>query len=253
MLIINADDLGRDARTTDAILACYKRQRLTSASAMVFMADSQRAATLAQASGMDVGLHINLSEQFTDPSVPARLSELHRRICRFLKASKYALLAYHPLLRDAFRHVFKAQHAEFVRLYGREPSHFDGHQHMHLATNMLLQRLMPAGTRVRRSFSFRTGEKSLVNRAYRSTVDRCLARRHPLTDYFFSLTHHSAPDSLSRIFELARCASVELMTHPAKSDDYACLMDDAFPAVLGNVETGAFKNGKVVIHGTMFR
>ena len=230
MLIINADDLGRDAATTDAILSCYAKRRITSTSAMVFMADSERAAGLALTSGIEVGLHINLSEQFSGSSLPTRLGEHHRRICRFLKASKYALLVYHPGLRDAFRYVFEAQHAEFVRLYNREPSHFDGHQHMHLATNMLLQHLMPAGARVRRSFSFRAGEKSLINRAYRSAVDRCLARRHRITDYFFSLAQHFAPDSLKRIVEMAKCASVELMTHPARADEYAYLMDKGIPA-----------------------
>ena len=90
---------------------------------------------------------------------------------------------------------------------------------------MLLQHLMPAGARVRRSFSFRAGEKSLINRAYRSTVDRCLARRHRITDYFFCLTQHFAPDALKRIVEMARCASVELMTHPGRPAEYAYLMD----------------------------
>lgn len=243
MLIINADDLGRDAVTTDAILACYGRQRISSTSAMVFMVDSTRAADLALASGIEVGLHINLSEQFSGPSVPTRLVEAHRRICRFLKASKYGLIVYHPWLRKAFRHVFEAQYAEFVRLYGREPAHFDGHQHMHLATNMLLQRVIPAGTRVRRSFSFGAGEKSVVNRLYRSAVDCCLARRHQLTDYFFSLAQHMTPDSFQRIVALAEGASVELMTHPAKPDEYAYLMDEVFAVSLRNVERGLLKSG----------
>ena len=162
MLIVNADDLGRLKTATDAALSCYAKKRITSTSVMVFMEDSERAAELALSSGIDVGLHVNLSERFSAGAVPVRLRDYHDQICRFLTASKYALLLYHPWLAGKFRYVFEAQYAEFLRLYGRAPSHFDGHQHMHLASNMLIQRILPAGTKVRRSFSFRPGEKSFV-------------------------------------------------------------------------------------------
>src|SRR4051812_42150594 len=145
MLIVNADDLGRARAATDNILATFSRGRISSTSAMVFMEDSARAAELALASGIDVGLHINFSEEFTAEGVPAKLRAQHDRIRRFLKSSKYALLFYHPFLRRQFRGVYEAQHAEFVRLYRREPSHLDGHQHMHLASNVLIQRVLPGG------------------------------------------------------------------------------------------------------------
>ena len=46
----------------------------------------------------------------------------------------------------------------------------------------------PAGMRLRRNFSFWPGEKGFLNRAYRGLVDRWLARRYRLADYFFDLT-----------------------------------------------------------------
>src|SRR5262245_48643633 len=121
MLIINADDLGRRKTTTDAALSCYAQRRITSTSAMVFMEDSERAAELALGSGIDVGLHVNLSERFSAGSVSVRLREYHAQICRFLTANKYTLLLYHPGLAGQFRYVFEAQYAEFLRLYGRAP------------------------------------------------------------------------------------------------------------------------------------
>jgi predicted glycoside hydrolase/deacetylase ChbG (UPF0249 family) len=66
MLIINGDDFGRSAAETDAALRCYRAGRITSVSAMVFMVDSERAAQVANADGLDVGLHLNFSELFTD-------------------------------------------------------------------------------------------------------------------------------------------------------------------------------------------
>ena len=52
---INADDWGRDDRTTDRILECFQRRVLSSASGMVFMEDSERAANIAQDQGLDIG------------------------------------------------------------------------------------------------------------------------------------------------------------------------------------------------------
>lgn len=240
MLIVNADDLGRTKAATDAALSCYAENRITSTTAMVFMEDSERAAELALSSGIDVGLHINLSERFSAGSVPARLRDSHNQVCRFLNASKYALILYHPMLAGKFRYVFEAQHAEFLRLYGRPPSHFDGHQHMHLASNMLIQRILPAGSKVRRSFSFRPGEKGLVNRWYRSAVDRCLAHRHRLANHFFSLSHHLTLDRLERVITLAKEANVELMAHPQRVAEYDFLMGDGYGEAVSQVRLAGY-------------
>ena len=241
MLIVNADDYGRSQGETDLILACYSNRRITSASAMVFMSDSSRAAALGRKAPIDLGLHVNLSQRFTDQVKP-RLREHHDQVVRFLTANKYALLMYNPWLRDAFRYVFEAQLDEFVRLYGRLPSHLDGHQHRHLCTNMVLDRVMPANAKVRRSFSFWPGEKSWCNRAYRSTIDRVLRRRYRVTDFFFSLGQCLAANRLERVFALSKVADVELMTHPCNLQEYSYLMSDTYLAALQPLEAGTYKS-----------
>jgi predicted glycoside hydrolase/deacetylase ChbG (UPF0249 family) len=55
MIIVNADDWGRSPLETDAALACYRDERITSVSAMVFMEDSVRASELAKEAGIDPG------------------------------------------------------------------------------------------------------------------------------------------------------------------------------------------------------
>lgn len=60
-LIVNADDWGRDRETTDRTLFCLREGAVSSASAMVFMEDSERAAALAKEHGVDAGLHLNLT------------------------------------------------------------------------------------------------------------------------------------------------------------------------------------------------
>jgi predicted glycoside hydrolase/deacetylase ChbG (UPF0249 family) len=237
MLIINADDWGGTRRVTDAALACFREGRITAASAMVFMGDSERAADLAKAYSVDAGLHVNLSERFTAGNASTRLLERQDRIARFLTQGRYALLFYNPALRQEFRYVYEAQVDEFYRLYGVPPSHFDGHRHMHLCSNMLVDALIPAGQRVRRSFSFWPGEKSIINRAYRSLVDRQLARRYRLTDFFFSLLQCLRTERLGRVLDLARIRKVELMTHPGVIEENAFLMSDEWKNALKNLRT----------------
>jgi hypothetical protein len=89
---------------------------------------------------------------------------------------------------------------------------------------------------VRRSFSFAPGEKSFVNRIYRAGIDRCLARRHTLTDHFFSLAHHLTGARLRRIVDLARTANVELMVHPAIPDEYSFLSSEIYVEIVRSVE-----------------
>lgn len=226
MLLVNADDYGRSQEETNAVVACHEAGRLTSTSAMVFMKDSIRAAAVAAQAGLPVGLHLNLSERFTGSDTPRHVAAAHRRVVRFLTLSKFALVLYNPFLREEFRTAVQAQLEEFVRLYGREPAHIDGHQHQHLASNVLVDGLIPPGHLVRRSFSFANGEKGFVNRGYRRCVDRLLQRRHRTTDYFFSLEHRDQSAHLARVFKLAETATVELMTHPARRADFDYLMSD---------------------------
>jgi predicted glycoside hydrolase/deacetylase ChbG (UPF0249 family) len=110
---------------------------------MVFMEASIRGVELAKDAGIDVGMHLNLSQRFTGETRTGLLQEYHDRIVRFLTFNKYSLLVYNPALRKQFRYVYDVHVDEFIRLYGRPPSHIDGHQHMHLCTHMLLDRINP--------------------------------------------------------------------------------------------------------------
>jgi chitin disaccharide deacetylase len=241
MLIVNADDWGRSVSETDAALRCFRERRITSVSAMVFMQDSKRAAKLAKQYELDdVGLHLNFSEEFTDKSCSETLKEHHGRIIRFLRRNKYAQVLYNPLLRKAFAYSYHAQVEEFVRLFQKSPSHIDGHHHMHLCANLLFSNIIPAGTKLRRNFSFWPGEKSWLNRAYRALVDRFLARRYELTDYFFDLTQCMEQGKLDRAAALAGSSNVELMIHPILNKEEKYLMSDEFRAILQRLEIGGY-------------
>lgn len=235
MLIINADDWGRTAAETDAALACFSRGRITSATAMVFMADSERAAEIALRHGIPVGLHLNLTEPPTAAGLDGQFLNEHRRLVKSLTKSRYSAVALNPFLRRSFCSVFQSQLDEFVRLYKKPPTHFDGHQHFHLCSNMLLAAPIPRGQRIRRTFSFTVGEKGLVNWLYRRAVDRWVVRRYRTTDYFFALSQRLTDAKLAAVAHLARQANVELMTHPIVPEERNLLLSRDFDEKLSGI------------------
>lgn len=240
MVIINADDWGRSPEETGAALACCKRGSVTSVSAMVFMSDSVRAARVAAEHGIDVGLHLNFSESFSASGTNPELLRVQGRLAGYLRRNRITQLIYHPFLGRDFATSFGAQLQEFHRLYGAPPSHIDGHHHMHLCANMLVSGLIPTGTKVRRSFSFWPGEKSLPNRLYRAAVDRWLMRRYRVPDYFFCLLQSLKRGTLPRAISLGSSAHVELMTHPLVKDEQDFLLSDAFQAQFGSTRLGTY-------------
>jgi len=240
MLIINADDWGRSFAETDAALECYKAGRISSVSAMVFMADSERAAELAKENKLDVGLHLNFTDRFTANQCADMLANHHDKIVRFLRGNKYSQLLYNPFLRTEFVYSYQAQAEEFARLYGKPPSHIDGHHHMHLCANLLLSNVIPAGMKTRRNFSFCPGEKSLLNRTYRSLIDRWLTCRYRVADYFFDLSQCMQQKKLGLVAALAKSSNVELMTHPIVHSEAEYLMSDEFCELLQRLDIGGY-------------
>jgi|ERR1051325_2773930 predicted glycoside hydrolase/deacetylase ChbG (UPF0249 family) len=244
MLIINADDLGRDDEATDSAMECFHSGRITSASFMVFMADSRRAAELAKKAGIETGLHLNFTEKFTAPDCPPQVLKYQERIRRFLKPRKRTHILYYPFLRRDFRLVIEAQFQEFRRLLGQAPSHFDGHQHMHLSTNILAEKLIPPGQKVRRNFSCLSGDNpgGLFKRTYLKAVDAFLSRNYLLTDYFFSLSDRRKLEiehkRIERVLRLAGNSNVELMVHPQKQAERRFLLGQEFNRLLEGVTIG---------------
>lgn len=234
-LIVNADDWGHDRETTDRTMQCILRGSVSSVSAMVFMEDSARAAGIARDRSIDAGLHLNFTDPFTAPVAPAGLADHHSRLSCYLRKHRYAQTLFHPGLAQSFRYSIAAQVEEFARLYGAPPARIDGHHHMHLCSNVVLGRLLPAGAIVRRSFSFGPGEKSFVNRWYRRGIDCALERRHRVVDYFFSLAPLEPAARLQKIFDLSRDFSVEVETHPVRPEEFQFLVEGEIFRCAGEV------------------
>ena len=246
MLIINADDYGGWESATNAALEGFKHRRISSVTAMVYMADSERAAALAKEAGMSVGLHLNLDTPFTSNDCPEELRSLQGPVRRWLRFNKYAQVIYNPFIQSNIEKLYETQISEFKRLYGRGPSHIDGHHHLHLCANMLGGKVIPFREKIRQCFSFWPGEKNFINRLYRKRVAKQIASRYITTEYFFALSQCFKPERLARIEELAIISNVEIMTHPEHAQEYNWLMSDYAKITFSKLKLGSFDQLKPI-------
>jgi chitin disaccharide deacetylase len=128
-LIVNADDLGADAATTQGIASAYEHGIVSSTSLMVTMPTAGPAVTVARTAAMPVGLHIDLTQgraiagphldRLVDEAVKLRAQDL----IRIGRAN--------TPLTDQIRAEVRAQLARAADL-GLTPTHVDSHQHIHM-------------------------------------------------------------------------------------------------------------------------
>lgn len=245
LLIVNADDWGLDVATTDAIAACFADGRVTSATAMVFMADSERAAALAQRIALPVGLHLNLSEPFTGAEVPAsvrvrqaalaaRFGERGRRWRRWIPD---------PRIGAAVERCVRDQLEGFRDLYGREPTHVDGHKHVHVSPTVARTPAL-RGLMLRRAVSDPAGDRSPMARARRFRHRLVLAGT-PGTEHFLSIWSMREPllrGEQPAALALAEHDAVEVMAHPGLADEHALLMTDAWARAVRDLRRGSYED-----------
>jgi chitin disaccharide deacetylase len=240
MLIITADDYGKTRHATDSIFECFSHKRITSASAMVFMEDSKRAASLPLKTKPEVGLHLNFTMPFSSSNIPLKLREHLNRVVSYLAKHKFTQVVYNPFLADSFAFLFLAQQGEFVRLYGRMPEFYNGHHHMHLCANLLAAGLIPRGAKVRGTFTFERGEKNLFNLLYRRMLEIHVSKKFVSTDSFFSIAPVQNQDRVRQIINRAGREAVELEVHPENLEEMEFLLSPEFGALLDSVQIGRF-------------
>lgn len=238
LLIVNADDYGAAPATTDAILACFERGAVSSATTMVWMQDSERAAEIAVERGLPIGLHVNLTMEFDGPAVPAEQAERQRRLVGKM-GSRLGLTrwAYRPLLGRAIRDEVASQLVRFEELYGHPPTHVDGHNHVHLAPNVLTA--LEPGTKVRagHDFSGRLGDSPKVLRR------SWMRSRFTTTDSFVSIRSiHPAlgGSGMEDLLESSRERTVEVMVHPHWEDEFELLTSEEWKRTLAGHQLGSY-------------
>src|SRR5262249_35688164 len=115
-LIVNADDFGQSAGVNRGIVYAHRCGIVTSASLMVCQRASGGAAELSRACpALSLGLHLDLGEW---------------RLCDGGWAAIYEVVSLDS--RQAVQDEVSRQLAAFRHMVGRDPTHIDSHQHVHL-------------------------------------------------------------------------------------------------------------------------
>lgn len=240
LLIVNADDFGGNRLATDRILECFSAKAITSTSAMMYMSDSRRAAALSQASDLPVGLHLNLTQAFEDPRTPGDVRARQARAVGYFASGRRRRFTYNPFVSTLVKACVADQLACFRQLFGREPTHIDGHNHVHLSPTALLA--LPRGARVRGGEDPPSGgltPKAVLARARHAVI----AQRHVTTDHFYAIDRLGDSPSVADVQALLAPASrstAEVMTHPNRERDYTLLMSDAWRSALRGLTCGSF-------------
>ncbi|XP_057602089.1 carbohydrate deacetylase [Hippopotamus amphibius kiboko] len=132
-LVVTADDFGYCPRRDEGIVEAFLEGAVTSVSLLVNGAAAESAAELARRHRIPTGLHANLSEG--RPVGPARrgASSLLGPEGFFLgKMGFREAVAAGDVVLPQVREEMEAQLSRFRELLGREPTHVDGHQHVHV-------------------------------------------------------------------------------------------------------------------------
>ncbi|XP_036076498.1 carbohydrate deacetylase isoform X2 [Rousettus aegyptiacus] len=132
-LVITADDFGYCPRRDEGIVEAFLAGAVTSASLLVNGAAAESAAELARRHQIPTGLHANLSEG--RPMGPARrgASSLLSPEGFFLgKMGFREAVAAGDVALSQVREELEAQLSRFQELLGGNPTHVDGHQHVHV-------------------------------------------------------------------------------------------------------------------------
>ena len=243
LLIVNADDWGYDAPVTRAIADCHAAGGLTSTTAMTFMKGSSLGAELSsQHPRLGIGLHLNLIEEYSGRSVPTSVRDRQRRLLSRFRSARLRRWLYDPRLKNDVDAVITDQLECFADLYGRPPTHVDGHLHWHMAANVLFSDALPSGTKIRNALSD-ARRPNPITRALRRAREKRISRRLPSPRYFFSIAtvwpNLEGPPPMEKL-ALSRRTSVEVMVHPGFPHEYGPLQSEDWISALQDLPTGTF-------------
>jgi chitin disaccharide deacetylase len=250
LLIVNADDWGGSEATTEAILRSFEAGRVTSTSGMVYMPDSDRAAEVAKRKGLPVGLHLNLTEPFADPATPPAVRHRQRRVAELFSGrgrdghpgtARLRKWVYDPRIRTEVGRAIADQIERFEALYGRPPTHFDGHNYVDVCPNVFLSGAIPGGSKMRNSLDRFPLERSAMG-VLRSIRQALRSRRFASTRYLLHIAELHLPEDgpADLRLALAQRRSVEVMGHPDDERERAILMSAAWGRVLAEHRLGSF-------------
>jgi chitin disaccharide deacetylase len=240
MLIVNADDWGLRPEVTDAIAECWAAGAVTCASAMVGMADSERAFELAAALELPLGLHLNLTTPFTAAVDPEAARRQAGAVAYFAGPARRRLLL-DPRARGRLDACVADQLDAFAAGRGAEAGHADGHQHVQVCPTVLTGGSLGRVRSLRCAHAFVAGAPSPAKDAYRRVVNFAVRRRFRSASFVSLRDLHPALGGvgLERLREWSRGEDLEVMVHPAWDDEREVLLSPGWKQLMAELPTGS--------------
>jgi predicted glycoside hydrolase/deacetylase ChbG (UPF0249 family) len=235
MLIVNADDFGAGRNVTDPILDMLAAGAVSSTSAMVWMSDTARAASLACERELPVGLHLNFTFPFNAKTIPPPARERQQRLTEVFGPESWREDGHEAkpdrqLLVDAI----EDQLGSFYEKFG-QPTHIDGHHHIH-AHPAVLEHL-PRDLPIRPVLSVPARKNAGRERRNRQLRRRFLS---PETCFAFEDVHPSLGGAGLEALDYAYHHSLEIMVHPKQEAERAALMSASWRDALAALTVGSY-------------
>ena len=243
LLIVNADDFGHDKAAGDHTIECFERGLLTSATTMVHMEDSERAAARAREVGLPTGLHINFTEAFTGSAIPEPVRRRQAEACAAMNAHLgVRRWTYDPRIRGLIEGAVRDQLERYEALFDAPPTHVDGHNHVHVCPNVATAKAITGFKRRNALWSW-PSSPTLGGRA-RAARRFVTARRSLTTRYFLDISRLPTEDAGRLAAELARArdGSVEVMAHPGFDHERAALQSQIWEDTLAPLAVGSYRD-----------
>lgn len=234
MLIVNADDWGHTTKVTDAIVDCFEAGLVSSTTAMVWMRDSSRAADIARERRLPVGLHLNLTAEFEGRDIPQRVRERQRRVLGLFSRDAWRETSPPAVDPVAVRDAVQDQLDRFREEFG-EPTHIDGHHHIHVHPAVLA--MLPPELPIR-SVPRPPGAMD----APWDERDRAVHEGFAAPDITLELhrLHPALGGAGLEPLARARSQTIELVTHPYA--DRAALESDAWRELVASLRLGSYRD-----------
>ena len=244
LLIVNADDFGWNRAATDLTVGCFAAGQITSTTALVHMEDSERAAELGREGDFPIGLHLNLTDPYTGREVPAAERERQAAACRIFGGGglKVRSWTYDPRISGLVEDAISDQLERFRALFGREPTHVDGHNHVQVCPNVVRARAL-AGFKLRNALWAWPSDRGAM--AYARAARRALtARRFLSPRYFLDIAelHRLPAGQAAARLDLARESSVEVMCHPGFDHELEALRAPTWAETIAALPRGSYRD-----------
>jgi predicted glycoside hydrolase/deacetylase ChbG (UPF0249 family) len=233
LLIVNADDFGFSRRVTDAAVQAFQAGAISSATSMVWMRDSERAAQVAREQGLPLGLHLNLTVEFGAAAIPAAVRNRQLKLVEHLGRAGQGGLTQSRAAELALSDAVRDQLDRLEETYG-ELTHVDGHHHVHLRPGVL--EAIPARFPVRPPLS----TPDAIGRGRSSSSQAVAGRRASRWAFAVQHVHPDLGGTDDAVLALAESDPVEVMTHPADDGELSALVGETWLGLLRAVRTGSY-------------